>query len=686
MASIIESVQSDLSRQKMDQMRMFIAILATFLQLKDNQMETNKSLQNINHFINLMEEARKKGGDGEMPFEISRYLGDMRPEVQAALDAEGVKYVMMSLADGDYLITDTSERTRQIMNAIRTGTNEIIAGATGKYALDAGVFGQQHSNQKCVTYNDLNVQQISEFKRQAQEKGFQYALSQKDGYYSITVTKDVAERCNLDQFAQECAIFNKSGLYGAYKEFEALQAKQIQEKFREDVRGKKQIDVVYVDLKSPSHFVEVNDTITFHSPSGSKVVARNDVDLEQLESKFTGDSENGISNFVKVSRAEFEQMYKRGPLDADARMKFANSQIAVTETQKHGALVQQIARTAEASPELNVLQAMAKRYEARANNQEEPLPENEKKVLLNFAQAVREDNRVKLQDMLKSGELAAIRGTVESQMIRKAINNSLTAKEFVYGTVMASAERMASSPEVKSTIVANAFNVDKVEGMFNNSDAIASGFATIDNTTLAEEFTDVFVKATTDISRAEIANNFNFMSDVRDTIHQLRMQQTIEGMAEYAKSRGNYALAEELKNTDFETIAVQIAKVAAGAPVEETTLKSITSKAGVEQFMDIFARASMDTMENPLMTIEKLSRHPNVSNHFGSTMFADIMSRAALNDMKVAERVMNRTEVMGKDLATSLDEFNVTGNADRDARSSHDPELGQRDNVGELDF
>ena len=97
------------------------------------------------------------------------------------------------------------------------------------------------------------------------------------------------------------------------------------------------------------------------------------------------------------------------------------------------------------------------------------------------------------------------------------------------------------------------------------------------------------------------------------------------------------------------------------------------------------------------MTVEKLSQHPNISKHFGSTMFADIMSKSALNDMRMAERAVSKTEVLGRDLANSLDEFNITGNANRSSRSMYDPELGSRDNknddsrdnkdnVGELDF
>ena len=235
MALITESLQNDLSKMKMDQLRMFISLLATFLQIKDNQMETNKSLQHVNHFINLMEEAKKKFASGdtkdfELPFEISYYNGDMRPEVQAALDAEGVHYVMMASADGNLLMYDTSERTRKIMNTIRSGNNELINGAAADVSLKPEDFAKQHSLAECYTYSNLNAQEVSEFRRMAQMSGFQFAQTQQDGHYSITVTKDVALRCNLDQFAQECAIFNKSGLYGAYREFEALQAKEIQEK------------------------------------------------------------------------------------------------------------------------------------------------------------------------------------------------------------------------------------------------------------------------------------------------------------------------------------------------------------------------------------------------------------------------------------------------------------------------
>lgn len=698
MALITESVQSDLSRMKMDQLRMFIGLLSTFLKLKDNQMETNKSLQNVNYFINLMEEARKKGGDVDMPFEISYYLKDMKPEVQAALDAEGVKYVMMSTADGDILMTDTTERTRKIMNTIRSGQHELIAGAAANVALDAGVFGQQHSNMKCYTYTDLNAEQVSEFKRLARQSGFQFGLSQQNGYFTVTVTKDVAQRCNLDQFAQECAIFNRSGLYGAYKEFGALQAKEVQDKFAEDIRGKKSENVVYIDLNSPAHFIEVTDTsIITHSPSGTKAFARNDSTIEELEAKVYGDEQNGISQFAKISQEEFLQKYKTGPLDADARMAFAQNKRAYTELQKHGSLIQQIARTAENSLDTNPLQAMAKRYKARAENETESLGESEKKTLLDFAQAIEENNTTKINAMLKSGEIEGVRGTIESQMIRKAINNSLSAREFVYGTVMASAERMSQTPEAKASIIANAFNVAKIEGMLQSGDAVASGFATVENPKFAQEFSELFSKATIDISTAEINNNFNFMSDVRDTMHALRLQQTIEGMIEYAKSRGNMALAEELKTTDFDTMAVQVAKVAAGMSPEDAGIKSVTNKAAAEQFIDIFTRASMDTMENPYMTVEKLSQHPNISKHFGSTMFADIMSKSALNDMRMAERAVSKTEVLGRDLANSLDEFNITGNANRSSRSMYDPELGSRDNknddsrdnkdnVGELDF
>ena len=67
-------------------------------------------------------------------------------------------------------------------------------------------------------------------------------------------------------------------------------------------------------------------------------------------------------------------------------------------------------------------------------------------------------------------------------------------------------------------------------------------------------------------------------------------------------------------------------------------------------------------------------------------MFADVVSRAALQDMIVAEKMVSRTEIEGADIAGALDEANITGNDDRSARSSADPELNSGTRGDDMDM
>ena len=129
-------------------------------------------------------------------------------------------------------------------------------------------------------------------------------------------------------------------------------------------------------------------------------------------------------------------------------------------------MIEQVARMAGSVANFTPLDSMAKVFADRA----EKFPEgsNERQTLEAFVQAQKSGNKAQINQMVTSGQLANIVGRIESQMIQKAINGTLSPTEYVYGAVMASAEREATAKGDISTaevFVANAFNTDKISTM-----------------------------------------------------------------------------------------------------------------------------------------------------------------------------------------------------------------------------
>ena len=178
------------------------------------------------------------------------------------------------------------------------------------------------------------------------------------------------------------------------------------------------------------------------------------------------------------------------------------------------------------------------------------------------------------------------------------------------------------------------------------------------------------------------------MSDIRETMQVLRHRQTLENMIETANVRGDTKLAEMLQQGIPDAQAAKIALIASGMSPVEAGFTGLDSKAAVEQFLDVFERASDKAIENPAVSLTQLSKSPSISEHYGHTMFADVVSKAALQDMIVAEKMVSRTEIEGADIAGALDEANITGNDDRSARSSADPEFSTNrdDGIDMLDL
>jgi hypothetical protein len=224
--------------------------------------------------------------------------------------------------------------------------------------------------------------------------------------------------------------------------------------------------------------------------------------------------------------------------------------------------------------------------------------------------------------------------------------------------------------------------------MLKSQDAVAAGLATAQNPELASKLTTEFSQAVQAISGAELTNNISFMSDIRETMQVLRHRQTLENMIETANVRGDTKLAEMLQQGIPDAQAAKIALIASGMSPVEAGFTGLDSKAAVEQFLDVFERAADKAIENPAVSLTQLSKSPSISEHYGHTMFADVVSRAALQDMIVAEKMVSRTEIEGADIAGALDEANITGNDDRSARSSADPEFSTNrdDGIDMLDL
>jgi hypothetical protein len=342
---------------------------------------------------------------------------------------------------------------------------------------------------------------------------------------------------------------------------------------------------------------------------------------------------------------------------------------------------------AEKTPSFDALKSMSKVFVERAQQ----LPENseQRRVMEEFAQAYASNDRIRMNQLATSGQLTDAVGKIEANMVKMALNNQLTPTQFVHATVMASAERQAMNrglSQEADLIVANAFNTQKISDMMKSQDAVAAGFTTAQNPDLSANFTDLFSQAVQTISNNELKNNVRFMSDIRETMQVLRYQQTLANMIETAQIRGDTKLAEVLQQGSADERTAKIALIAAGKSPAEAGFTGLDSKASIEQFLDVYERAVDKAIENPTVSLSQLSHSSSIAEHYGSTMFADIVSPATLTDMISAEKLVSRTEIEGADIAGALEETNRSGNDARDARSSADPDLNQGNRNDGMDF
>ena len=694
MASIIESIQNDMQNTQLDYLRILAILFKAYRDNHTSQINANRALATLNHLSNQLDKAIKAAENGEpfeSPVDISKYRGDMQKEVLKALDNYGIKYTVFPTSViskngtpeiANFLVTEATPRARAALETIRNGLDETISNATKIVMLDMNTFAQQNSNRRCVMYDNLNEQQVNEFKEMARQNNFTFGITNKDGKYAIAVTADVATRYRLDQFAYECSVFNKSGLLNAMLDLEAINRDKMRSKAMENLTQPSSDKTYYVDLCNPAHYVEVSgNTLTVHTahePAKSYNAQTHDL-RDVLEMEFENVKEN-LSQMVAITHQEFMDKYKTTPLDVDALLKFTSDEVNLSRYKRHAVMIEQIKGMAEKISDFQPQNSILKNLKMQAST----LPQNspQRKEVEEFIARFASSTPVKQQELLQDKK-PALMTKVEFDMLKKANAGNLTPTEFVYGTIMANAEKIATkngNNQVLSLIANNSFNIDKITQMIKTQDAVGSNFVTSENFNLANDFTQVFKNAVIVTSQEELNSNATYLANIRDAMVTVKASEVLLNISNQADRKGMPELKSLCTNPSKQEALINcIKKVMNGESLEQSGLLSETNLSE-KQLTPLVETALDNTSETPNISIAQLSRMSFFSTLSTTSPLSDIVEKATIQDMEVAEKDASyRTETTGDLIAESnngdfsLDDMNIDTIADI-------PTVGELDN------
>jgi hypothetical protein len=683
MASIIESIQNDLQSSQLDYLRILAILFKAYCDNHTSQVNANKALATLNHFSNQLDEAIKASERGEFvecPVDISKYRGDMQKEVLQALENNGIKYTIFTTTVqskngtseiANFLVTEATVRARAVLEAIRTGLDPTINNAKKIVMLDMEVFAQQNSNRRCIMYENLNEQQVNEFKEIARQNNFTFGITNKNGKYAIAITNDVVTRYHLDQFAYECSVFNKSGIVNAMLDLEAINRDNARNKAMENLSQSSNEKTYYVDLSDPSHFVEVSgDTVTVHTSfEPAKTFTSKSRNLKEvLEMEFETVKANN-SQMVAIGQKEFMEKYKTTPLDKEALLKFVSDEISLSKYKRHAVMIEQIKSAAEKNINFQPQNSMLKNLEAKLSNLSQNDPNKE--TLKTFISDITSDNETRKR-LLLNGKTPPFMTQTEFNMFKKAMENNLTPVEFVYGTIIVNAERIAmqtKNTQLTALITNNGLDVKKIEQMLTSQDAVGSNFVANENAKLAYDFTKVFKEAVILTSQTELNSNAKYLSNIRNAMVTLKANETILNIAKQAERKRNLTLKQMCtdKETQKELINA-MTKIMNGESIEDSGFTTITGMS-VKQLTPFIEKALDATSETPNISISQLSKMPFFSTLSEISPLNDIVETATAQDMEVAEKDASyRIETTGDLIAGSgdgefsLDDMNIDSN------------------------
>lgn len=656
--------------------RFMFTIILEFLKRLNDRNALENQFMNLNYFRKLVNESINAFENGENPptnAKVRFIPNDISYISEKALQEKNIPYMTCSTdvfafdknnnpiynSDGrqqvDFkkYIMYPAEYEKEVDKLLSEG-NKTIQNARSTCEVKVEDLCNINRFDKMVVYNNLTANQVETFRDFARENGFQFARKEHDnGRNSIIVKENVAKRLNLNKFVSECNLFNACGLYNKLEYLNDIDKFNNLNSLVQECNSNNFLKPTYlVNLQCPAEYVEIkNGTMSIHSQNGSvKNLSSANTNLREELYKYITNARYDKQDIIKVNEKEFESI-KNPNFYEQTRAKFSLNRITLNNIEKHSILIQDILKNIENHPNFNPEKAMLNEFSKRPQKILFDSPENQitaQKEMDTFIEKYKKADNTEKENLLKTSAPSII-SNIEVKMMLKSLQKNLTPTEFVYGTIMATAEKLAKQNKdtlALDSIERNAFNTNKIETMLKTQDVIHSGLATIDNPSLTENLNNYFTNAVMSVTNAELHNNRNFLTEVKDVAKTAQAFLITQNIIEEANQSPDVEFKKLFNSQEaINDFANQIKSVLNG----EKTFNDISTFLQ-NQLPYSYIDEHISDIKNIMTSTRNLSINELNNKNFlelsGSSMFSEYISFATVKDFIETENVPLQYQVL----------------------------------------